>query len=46
MIADLEKKCINVCAVVTDSAGAYAAARYLSSIYFFICIILFLLIIL
>ncbi|CAB4398843.1 unnamed protein product [Rhizophagus irregularis] len=27
MIADLEKKSINVCAVVTDSAGAYAASR-------------------
>jgi hypothetical protein len=27
MIADLKLKSINVCAVVTDSAGAYAAAR-------------------
>ncbi|CAB4446996.1 unnamed protein product [Rhizophagus irregularis] len=27
MIADLEKKSINVCAVVTDSADAYAASR-------------------
>ena len=27
MIADLKLKNINVCAVVTDSAGAYAAAR-------------------
>ena len=27
MITELEGKSINVCAVVTDSAGAYAAAR-------------------
>jgi len=27
MITELEEKSINVCAVVTDSAGAYAAAR-------------------
>ncbi|PKY61299.1 hypothetical protein RhiirA4_449822 [Rhizophagus irregularis] len=27
LIADLEKKSINVCAVVTDSVGAYAASR-------------------
>jgi len=27
MITELEEKGINICAVVTDSAGAYAASR-------------------
>ena len=27
MLTELEKKEITVCAIVTDSAGAYAAAR-------------------
>ena len=29
IISELKNKEINVCAVVTDSAGAYAAARYI-----------------
>ncbi len=35
MISELQNKEINVCAIVTDSADAYAAARYI----FFILII-------
>ena len=35
MLTELEKKKITVCAIVTDSASAYAAARYDEFIYYF-----------
>ena len=35
MLTDLKEKEITVCAIVTDSAGAYAAARYVLLIYYY-----------
>jgi hypothetical protein len=35
MLTELKEKEITVCAIVTDSAGAYAAARYVLLIYYF-----------
>jgi len=35
MLTELKEKEITVCAIVTDSAGAYAAARYVLLIYYY-----------
>lgn len=34
MFTELKEKGINVCAIVTDSASAYAAARYVVNLHF------------
>ena len=39
MIIELKTKGITVCAVVTDSAGAYAAARYIFVNVFFLVLL-------